>query len=91
MNEPAVNTPLLMKVTPPIVSEATPSGDVMVKLPACVRLSFDASEPSARSSSSTVTSPPLAAGVRSRITGGVLPIAIVSVAVSVSPSPSCSV
>ncbi|MNF76266.1 hypothetical protein D3C84_583790 [compost metagenome] len=87
-NDPAVNTPLLMNVTPPIVSEATPSGELMVKLPACVRLSLLLSEPSARSSSSTTTSPPFTDGVRLLISGGVLPIAMVNVAVSVSPSPS---
>ncbi|MNC37234.1 hypothetical protein D3C75_857900 [compost metagenome] len=88
-NEPAVNTPLLMNVTPPIVSEATPSGELMLKPPDCVRLSFGSgSEPSARSSSSTTTSPPFTDGIRLLISGEVLPMAIVRVAVSVSPSPS---
>ncbi|MER9396101.1 hypothetical protein, partial [Mesorhizobium sp. M0592] len=82
-----MNTPLVMKAWPSMVSEAMPSGEEMVKVPPWVVLSFEVSEPAdsptprlaRRSSSLTVTSPPLAAGVRSVITGGELPIEMVSV------------
>ncbi|MES0163023.1 hypothetical protein [Mesorhizobium sp. C268A] len=40
-----MNTPLVMKAWPSMVSEAMPSGEEMVKVPPWVVLSFEVSEP----------------------------------------------
>src|SRR4029077_21255251 len=96
VNDVTVNTPLLITACPSIVSDLTPSGDEIVNVPGCVRLSLLVSEPAdppaprlaSRSSSFPVTSPPPAAGVRFVIVGGELPIEIVSVVCDRSPSPS---
>ena len=54
----AVNTPLLITVTPPTTSVFTPSSAWIEKSPVVVSDSFDVSEPAGRSSSSTIASPP---------------------------------
>ena len=86
----AVNEPAVITGLPPTVRLSSPSGALMLNVPVWVSDSLLVSEPSGRSSSSTVASPPRALAVRLVIiTGSSAPsIVIVSVAVEVSPSPS---
>ncbi|TIT40249.1 MAG: hypothetical protein E5W76_17095 [Mesorhizobium sp.] len=94
MNEPPVKVPLVMKAWPSIASEAMPSGELMLKVPAPVSAALAGSDPGPpgvptfSAASLTITSPPLASGVRLEISGVELPIEIVSVVCEVSPSPS---
>ncbi|TGS82785.1 hypothetical protein EN817_25445 [Mesorhizobium sp. M3A.F.Ca.ET.174.01.1.1] len=61
-----MKTPLVMKAWPSMLSVAMPSGELILKVPPWVVLSFEVSEPAdspaprpaSRSSSLTVTSPP---------------------------------
>jgi hypothetical protein len=87
----AVSAPLSITLIPAMVTSSTPSGALMVKVPVAVVDSFVGSEPSERSSSSTLTSPPLALGVRLEMVTSWSLILMIKVAVDLSPSASSRV